>query len=195
MVGMSRTVSYPLNDECTEWIERPTLPEFSAYEVAVMFPGTVTVCTEVLKELNQKISELLELRRTLQSVFASDENTRWVYDTFYVQMPIDKYVKQIEFLEKVRMFQRSGKALGHGGDLKISIEQAQQVPIGEFLKFNRAHKAPCLWHQEKTASLYWNSKTNWVHCFGCGVNKNSIHVVMQLRGVKFLEAVKWILKK
>lgn len=75
---------------------------------------------------------------------------------------------------------------------------AKQVPITNFIQFNRQGYAPCVWHEEKTASMFYNKETkskfaNTVKCFGCGAMGDPIDVIMQMRQVEFGEAVNILL--
>lgn len=189
---MSRPRSYPIDDDT--WVEMPEEVNYTAYDVAKIFPNSIGICKETIKELSEKMDALNEKRRRIMEVF-KDDTDRWLYEAIDVTIPMEKLRKQIEFLQRVIFFQTIKNKLGTGDDIKESIEQAKQVPVNQFLEFDRAGNTKCLWHEEKTPSLHWNKRTNWVHCFSCGVNRTVIHVVQQMKGVKFLEAVRIILGK
>ena len=50
-------------------------------------------------------------------------------------------------------------------------------------------KAICIWHPEDTASLIWDQRRNFYHCFGCGKNYNIINHYMSFNKLTFIEAI------
>ena len=74
---------------------------------------------------------------------------------------------------------------------KVDLVKARQRPITDFIEFNRAGMALCLWHNDNKPSMKYYDKTNQVHCFSCGKHGDVIDVVMQQRGVSFKEALKY----
>jgi len=71
------------------------------------------------------------------------------------------------------------------------IEAAKTYPISDLLKFDKNHKALCIWHNEKTPSLHYFKNTNTVYCFGgCGKRADAIDVYRQINGASFTEAIK-----
>lgn len=70
------------------------------------------------------------------------------------------------------------------------IARAKSYPVSELIKFNREHKACCIWHNEKSASMHYYKGTNSVYCFGCGRHGDAIDVIRQMKGCSFGEAIK-----
>lgn len=102
---------------------------------------------------------------------------------------------QIEWSEKQKAkLQREIRLLeikpSEGDITQVHIDKAKEVPITEWITFGRNKKAVCLWHTDKVPSLHYYEKQNRVKCFSCQVRKDVIDVVMVLRGVNFIEAVK-----
>ena len=75
------------------------------------------------------------------------------------------------------------------------IEAAKDIPIDNFIQFDRAGFAKCLWHDEKTSSMKYYKNNNKIHCFGCQFNGDVIEVVRKLYNVGFLEAVRFLAKR
>lgn len=73
------------------------------------------------------------------------------------------------------------------------IDNLKKVPIEKFLEFNDQGFALCLWHNEKTPSLYYNRPgtkySNTVKCFSCGVMADVIDVIMESKEVDFKTAL------
>jgi CHC2 zinc finger len=77
----------------------------------------------------------------------------------------------------------------------LDKDSARLVPITDFIEFDRAHFARCLWHEEDTGSMKYYPKNNTTHCFGCGKHGDVIDVVMKQFNVNFTSALKILLKK
>lgn len=106
----------------------------------------------------------------------------------------------VEYLSnRYALYQRAERNLSRvpytgSGDKVIA---AKQVPITNFVKFNRQGYAPCLWHSEKTASMFYNKENkskfpNTVKCFGCGAMGDAVDVTMLIHNLDFTEAVKFL---
>ena len=48
----------------------------------------------------------------------------------------------------------------------------------------------CPFHSEKSPSFYVNDAEGFYHCFGCGVNGDSISFLRESDGLEFIEAVR-----
>lgn len=72
------------------------------------------------------------------------------------------------------------------------IKNAKNIPINTLIKFNKQGYAKCLWHSEKSPSLYYYANTNHAKCFGCDKYADSIDVIMKLNNLSFLEAVDYL---
>ena len=75
-----------------------------------------------------------------------------------------------------------------GGDDELA--HAKTYPITSLLKFNREHKAACIWHKEKTPSLHYFKDKNRVYCFGCGRGGDALDVYRELHGCTLGEAIR-----
>jgi len=97
-----------------------------------------------------------------------------------------KFLKKLDWIDYAKTFKNNDKEL------------AKQIPIENFLEFNRAGFAKCPFHssgKERTASFHKIQGKNKAYCFGgCGT-KDVIDIVMQLREVDFNSAIKIILGK
>lgn len=79
----------------------------------------------------------------------------------------------------------------HGVEESL-VAQAKEVPIETFLKFNRAGKAKCFLHDDRTPSLHLYRRQNKLHCFSCKFHGTVVDVVMKLQGLDFVDAVKYL---
>lgn len=82
--------------------------------------------------------------------------------------------------------------------LKSSIDIVDV--IGERVRLKRSGNSPnwgglCPFHTEKTPSFNVNTKIQRYKCFGCGVSGDVIKFVMEMDGVSFMEAMKWLAER
>lgn len=64
--------------------------------------------------------------------------------------------------------------------------------VGSYLELKKAggnYKAPCPFHDEKSASFVVNPQKQIYHCFGCGAHGNGIDFVMEYKKLTFAESV------
>lgn len=52
--------------------------------------------------------------------------------------------------------------------------------------------ADCLWHNEKTASMYFDDKRQAFHCFSCKKSGDAIALVMKYKDIEFIPACEWL---
>ncbi|MCH7769268.1 MAG: DNA primase [Nitrospinae bacterium] len=70
--------------------------------------------------------------------------------------------------------------------------------IGDYIplkKSGRSYKGLCPFHTEKTPSFNVSPDRNIFRCFGCGAGGNVFTFVMQMDGMSFLEAVRYLAKR
>lgn len=70
--------------------------------------------------------------------------------------------------------------------------------VGEYVQLKKAgsnHKAPCLFHQEKSPSFMVSQPKQIFHCFGCHKGGDMFSFVQEIEGVDFYEALKILADK
>ncbi|MFC1644782.1 DNA primase [Patescibacteria group bacterium] len=70
--------------------------------------------------------------------------------------------------------------------------------LGEYLRLEKAGnnwKAPCPFHNEKTASFMASEEKQMWHCFGCGKGGDIFTFLMDMEGLEFREALKILAEK
>jgi len=139
------------------------------------------------QEYKKAVDELLLKKREYLKTRTDPTHLVWLVsylmDHYEVYKAMSKVVKR-------------GPVSSDGSD---RIEAAKAIPITEYMRFNKAGYAPCLFHAEKTASMYYNKPTkkypNTVKCFGCSKMGSVIDVVMKMQNLNFNDAVKFILNE
>lgn len=64
--------------------------------------------------------------------------------------------------------------------------------VGSYVELKKAganYKAPCPFHDEKTASFVVSPQKQIYHCFGCGAGGDSIKFVMEYEKLNYPEAL------
>jgi len=147
-----------------------------------IFPRKKGEVESIIKKYSQYSEEVLEKKHDL------DFNLK---PTRHIEMILDVIAERVQKWESFKDNLKNPIAHKTNDD----VANAKQVPITNFLEFNRAGFAKCLWHNERTASMKYRPERNKVFCHGCSAHKDVIDVVMEQRGVDFKEAVKFILNK
>lgn len=80
------------------------------------------------------------------------------------------------------------------------INNIKSIPITDFIDFDMAGFARCIWHKssgriERTPSLHYYQKTNTVYCFACCKYADVISVVRETQNLSFIEAVNFLKEK
>lgn len=75
-----------------------------------------------------------------------------------------------------------------GGITFQEIARARDYPIENIVDVNSRGFALCVWHKDKSPSMY--CRNNWAFCFSCSKGGDTIAVYIQKHRVGFQEAVK-----
>jgi len=108
---------------------------------------------------------------------------------------IEKAKKKNDTKELLEAEQRLSEALDYYPQTGITnemIERARSVPITNFVKVGRDGKARCFKHNDKSPSMHIYRKKNNFYCFSCGFHGSVIDVVMEMQGLDFKGAIKYL---
>ena len=132
---------------------------------------------KLLEDYKKYADAMLESQRTMRS----KGNDNQLFSTF-----LDEYVKIIQ------QSKQKPKPVFTGNSDRLQM--AKQTPITNYIKFNRAGFAPCIWHKEKEPSMKYSEDRNRVFCFGCSKTGDVLDVVQELNGIGLKEAINEVLK-
>jgi len=73
------------------------------------------------------------------------------------------------------------------------IQNARDAPMGELLNHKKGGSLCCPFHDDKHPSAA--IKNNRLHCFVCNQTWDSIEVARKIKGMGFIEAVRFLIEK
>jgi len=116
---------------------------------------------------------------------------KYFFDVLLKREVLEKDLKNIE----TDIFFLENNSESNSQITQEMITIAKSFPINRILSFNSLNFVRCPYHEEKTASMSYWKKQNLAHCFGCGVTKDSIQLVIDLNNISFVDAVKELCKQ
>lgn len=186
--------------ECLEKAWRASLPILSLKELVDMYPGSEKAATRGLqtrmKQVNEDISSLNTFRDVWHDTVINKASFRdqpkyiaWLNER------VEEYLK--EYNGEMAKYRRQLASLNETPETyhpdaitDAMVATAKAVPIDTLVKVNRAHKALCVWHEDKNPSMHYYKRGNRAKCFACGARGDAIDVYCAVYGVTFKEAVK-----
>lgn len=113
---------------------------------------------------------------------------------FYINL--DKLKKWNNKIEKIRNNKKLNQTTIHKIDLEnLSIKEIVESFGIPLTKNGSSLKTNCVFHSEKTPSLFINEEKQFFHCFGCGKSGKAVNFVMYYLNVSFKEACNYIFEK
>lgn len=137
----------------------------------------------IIKELTADIDKQIDSIVILNREYDSDDPWKAIYekdieDLVKRKRSINALIpSKIEFKNKIT---------------QEHIEKARSIRIDTILQFNNSGFMCCPFHGEKTPSMKLYKNNNTAHCFGCGKHVDTIAAIMQLQGIDFISAVKYL---
>ena len=157
----------------------------SYYELIQTYPTALHLIkrnlNKEIKALKDKMNRLLAHRATSNEATLSLLNT---LEEIHTQ-ELNQLKMQLNFLKP------RSETSHHITPQDILL--AKQVPISNFITIKH-NKAVCIFHDDKNPSMLVN-KDNTFKCFSCGEWGDTISLVMKLKGISFISAVKLLLNK
>lgn len=185
----------PMENGCkdiTDYLLSHTMHEFldiSAEQFNIPLELEESIDKTALKRKAKAYQEAADemLKRKQEYMRSKKDATHIIWMLDYLKQRYEQYNRMV----------KTKRRLGVSTGNQNRIQRAREIPISEYIQFNRAGYSKCLWHTEKSASMFYNKPesqySNTVKCFGCGAMGDVIDVVMQLYNKDFNGAVKIIL--
>lgn len=99
----------------------------------------------------------------------------------------EKNIRQAQF-DLSRLKHNAQKGNGVSDE---EIERAREYPISQLLPNPVRHNMTlCCFHEDRAPSM--SVKNNRAHCFSCNKTWDAIALVMELKGLEFIKAVKYL---
>lgn len=181
MSNASLSSVYPVDNE--PLFIKPQI-SWSPSQLAVEFPYATGQAQRKVKSLK---SLVLEIQDT-PSQYHRNPTTEWMINFHNKESLIADLMLHVEFLNKFIRLTEIRKVAGEGFD----IAKAKMVPISNYVDFNRAGFALCLWHNEKSPSMKYSPKYNKVYCFASCGGHDIIDVIQVIKSCSLSEAVKFL---
>jgi len=168
-------------------------PRYSNSRLLQIFPEARPILKKGLKDYASQAEKLrkrieIALKKLYEKV--TDEFSIWFYEQFF-EVFLGEGLERTT--KKIREIKWTLNPIKREGQITPEIiARAKEYPFENLIKFNRAKKALCMFHDEKHPSLSLNPKTNRIKCFGCGINLDPIGYIMETQNLSFIEAVKYL---
>ena len=172
----TRFISFPQywkGKDVTDFLKNHTPEEFlklidCAYQLPI--PKVYDV-----KEIKKSLGLCVDLRRTLRLKNLSTEL-------------LEYFVNHLNE-EKIKVKNKTDKK-----QFTENIDNVKNVPITDFIDFNIAGFAKCIFggHKDKTPSMKYFKESNTVYCFGCSQYADIISVIRLREKLDFVSAIKYL---
>lgn len=151
-----------------------------------------------------EVKDMLEKEKEdfLQEIAAEEKKLKFQKQYLKRMIGQEKMQKKIEEAKKKKDVEAVKKAEEEletamkeerpDGITEEMIVRAKGVPLSNFVKVGRDGKIKCLKHNEKTPSMHIYRKKNNFYCFSCGWHGTAIDLIMELQGLDFKGAVKYL---
>ena len=176
-------------------VKEPLKENYSLKQLVEIFPEARPYLKNRLKVLEELKTDLkIQTIGLYQMIIekAEKKENQWFWDEYVNVFYEERYKRMVKEIMKIS-WTLNPPGEGWGTITPEMIERAKQVPFNELIEFNKAGKVKCLWHQESHASLSWNKKTNLIKCFGCGKSLDTIQFIIEMKGMKFPGAVRYLM--
>ena len=171
--------------------------EFTLNQLAHTFPEAKVYMKKKLKECKLGIKKLVDLRSfgllelSKMPFEMQSKIQKWLFD--YVDKKINRLKGNIEYYTKFVKLTTVVKSKSKNGVNHDQIYKANNVPIPDFYDIKPGKPIRCPFHDDKTASMHYFLKNNKVHCFGCDTNYSAINLIMKLKNIAFVDAVRYLI--
>ena len=176
----------------------------SVYDIVDAFPEECgELLSRELRRVKKELKPFLDHIAEIQEDYIDDFEREMV--ALMVKLEYERYLEK-EFglydhllkIQKVYKIRKKRKVEGKPEKQTLDVERAKYFPIQDIYSFETKHTtrkniyALCPFHSEKNGSFVIYTNNNNFHCFGCGVNGDSIDFVMKMYDLNFINAVQYL---
>ena len=178
---------------------RSVQPKLSDSELLNIFPEAREIIPEKIAEWQEegdRVAVIIKRKLSVISQKSAPEN-QWFWREIVKVFDGPELLKINQNIERLKRLKSVSRGRVPKGRLtEEDIERARVAPIenvvnGQFKKLGNKSVALCPFHNEKTPSFYVYPE-NRFHCYGCGKKGDAISFVMELNGLKFPDAVRFL---
>ena len=165
----------------------------SPTEALVVFPEAEKIVKRLKTEYRKELSTIYAQQKKIRDeVFYKIKNPSHLEFTQELAVILHTdTARQIELEQAIEVFERMLNRVKLGNT--NAIPKLKEIPITNYIDFNRAGFARCIWHNEITPSMKYYHRTNTIYCFGCHKSGDVIDVVQQLNNFNSVgEAIKYL---
>lgn len=166
---------------------------FNTNELHKIFPEARSTIQEIVKENKRELAEIHKQQdnikhicytkiKNLKHLDQVTETALWAYGDKIREKFLQENIKRNTVI--LNNFKNGNSTA------MLSIEQAKQVPITNYIEVNRGGFAKCPFHNEKTGSFKYYKESNSFFCFGCNEGGDVIDFIKKLRNCDLKEALK-----
>jgi hypothetical protein len=164
-------------------------------ELLTIYPSALKTIKQLKKEYTAELEDINNQQKKIKQLVVGKVNTFKNIEFFQENAAIlhTDTVRQIFLIQRITFLDkilRQSKIVSS----RDSIEEMKKIPITDFLEFNRAGFAKCIWHDEKTSSMKYYEKNNTIFCFGCQKHGDVIDVFAQINGISVADAIRKLKK-
>jgi len=166
------------------------------HKVATTFSGMADELEDIIEAQEERLQELADLEKDINQFLGEkypsnplkQEREATPFLRFAVwkeYFPLRERLKRNKSILQ-RMKKRNNLSPRTSS---VDVEDVKGVPISDYLEFNKAGKAQCIWHNDENPSLHYYEEQNRVYCFACDEGGDVVDVVQELYSCSFKQAL------
>lgn len=176
-----------------KWEKNQTWKKYTPEDWIRMFPEMKSHVKELLNQKIEQKERIQKLYDLTESTFSQKLDER-LFEESWFDETLGKTIQSID--KKINTYQRmlvTDKPSYSNRITDDDIRRAKEVPMASLIdRPIKRGQILCPFHEEKTPSCRIYS--DHLHCYGCGKSLDTIGYIMELRGLSFIDSVKYLCK-
>lgn len=184
---------------------RRSLPKLTDKELLKVFPDAKPAIKQKIAEWEERrevVAEIVKKKLAIVYEKATSDAGRWFWREWIKVNEGSEIVEIDRHIQRLKRLLVADKPAGPGRITDDDIQRALQAPIidiaGQQLRLRKSGKnfvSLCPFHNEKSPSCFFYTKTNSFYCYGCGAGGNVINYTQKINGAAFPEVVRQLVGK